>query len=853
MTNQEIAQEINNRIGNSPVPFDSVYSIALEIYQELGGDESQFDSVYSILLETLNVIDSGISAKVIDDSSISLTKTWSSSKIASELADAGFKVEIVTELPSVGDPHTIYFILKQDSSVGDVYDEWMYINNNWEMVGNTQIDLSDYATIANVDASLALKADKTYVDSSLALKQDVISDLASIRSGAALGATALQSVPAEYVTDTELSAALANKVNKADYTIGVTQSSPGAALELDLSALNSATTDGVYSIVVKTDLLTGVEEFVGFGQVAVINSQEMSGTLQAIKITYNAEATKTAEITRLSVDGVNWQEVNFINAVIDDVQPQYGAMPWSTYSARKIRELLAAKQDVISDLATIRSGAALGATSLQSVPSEYITDSELDASLANYATNASLATKQDTLTAGSNITISGNTISATDTTYVAGEGIEISGNTISATGGNAIEDASVLPDAVENKSKLFRLESDDNVYVSELKSRTSTTTNRLPDEQQIDKAYLYDGGDVMYYKGNWKIILFDGEVDCYGWLKYNNNNEWFLYVTQDDAEHSTENTKMFYFYTDEVDGVDFENHTVTYDDSIEEYQWKDANTISDDGSRVIPATYNAPEANQIGNAYFNDGDSYYYNGVEYTLNYTDGVSIKAYGWVYEGDTSPSLYTPKKASEIYYQNIYNGQIITGKYTDAVVYFIDYETYPIVNNTITLDYPSSEAENAIRDYQIMYIPQLNAPDSEQFGVAQIELDDTIYTYLGEGDYIDTDGVHKTLYGWKIGNTYIGSILPAEEIYGRYIDNHLTTTIEIYRLRDEVIDNGDGTYTLEDRWDQYSNYSESFYLYNFVKYQRTVVTEEWDWLPLTDNATDEDIDAMFASSIA
>jgi len=154
MTNQEIAQEINNRIGNSPVPFDSVYSIALEIYQELGGEESQFDSVYSILLETLNVIDSGISAKVIDDSSISLTKTWSSSKISTELANAGFDVEIVTELPSVGDHHTIYFILKQDSSTGDYYDEWMYIDGNWEMVGNTQIDLSDYATIDYVDEKI---------------------------------------------------------------------------------------------------------------------------------------------------------------------------------------------------------------------------------------------------------------------------------------------------------------------------------------------------------------------------------------------------------------------------------------------------------------------------------------------------------------------------------------------------------------------------------------------------------------------------------------------------------------------------------------------------------------------------
>ena len=43
--------------------------------------------------------------------------------------------------------------------------------------------------------------------------------------------------------------------------------------------------------------------------------------------------------------------------------------------------------------------------------------------------------KQNTLTAGVNISISGNTISATDTTYTAGTGISISNNVISATGG----------------------------------------------------------------------------------------------------------------------------------------------------------------------------------------------------------------------------------------------------------------------------------------------------------------------------------------------------------------------------------------------------------------------------------
>ena len=49
--------------------------------------------------------------------------------------------------------------------------------------------------------------------------------------------------------------------------------------------------------------------------------------------------------------------------------------------------------------------------------------------------------KQDKLTAGTNIQISGNTISATDTIYTAGEGITIEDNVISATGG--------LPDVID--------------------------------------------------------------------------------------------------------------------------------------------------------------------------------------------------------------------------------------------------------------------------------------------------------------------------------------------------------------------------------------------------------------------
>lgn len=85
-SNIEIAQEISNRIGTAPVPFDSVYSIALQIYNELGGEPTQFDNVYSILLATLPLVEGGIASKVIDDNIVTTVKTWSSSKINSELS-----------------------------------------------------------------------------------------------------------------------------------------------------------------------------------------------------------------------------------------------------------------------------------------------------------------------------------------------------------------------------------------------------------------------------------------------------------------------------------------------------------------------------------------------------------------------------------------------------------------------------------------------------------------------------------------------------------------------------------------------------------------------------------------------
>lgn len=62
---------------------------------------------------------------------------------------------IVSTLPTSNiDNNTIYMIAKSTSGINDAYNEFMYINNSWELVGSTETDLSDYYTQSDVDTLL---------------------------------------------------------------------------------------------------------------------------------------------------------------------------------------------------------------------------------------------------------------------------------------------------------------------------------------------------------------------------------------------------------------------------------------------------------------------------------------------------------------------------------------------------------------------------------------------------------------------------------------------------------------------------------------------------------------------------
>lgn len=88
------------------------------------------------------------------------SETYNKSEVDTLIANVNsFNVEIVQSLPTTDiDLHTIYLVPKTGSGT-DVYNEYIYINNNWELIGNTAVDLSNYYTKSETDTLLNGKAD----------------------------------------------------------------------------------------------------------------------------------------------------------------------------------------------------------------------------------------------------------------------------------------------------------------------------------------------------------------------------------------------------------------------------------------------------------------------------------------------------------------------------------------------------------------------------------------------------------------------------------------------------------------------------------------------------------------------
>lgn len=101
---------------------------------------------------------------------------------------------------------------------GGSYDDtalWNALENKVDKVNGKELSSNDYTDADKQKLAGLQNYDDTELRTAIQGKQNTIADLESIRSGASLGATALQSVPATYATKTDVANAIAEAVTNA--------------------------------------------------------------------------------------------------------------------------------------------------------------------------------------------------------------------------------------------------------------------------------------------------------------------------------------------------------------------------------------------------------------------------------------------------------------------------------------------------------------------------------------------------------------------------------------------------------------------------------------------------------------
>lgn len=96
-------------------------------------------------------IDSTISASSTNDSTAG-SKAVYDFVTAAIAGVTGFHAEIVSALPQTGETNILYLAAKASAAGGNGYDEYLYINGAWELIGSTDIDLSGYVQASEMHA-----------------------------------------------------------------------------------------------------------------------------------------------------------------------------------------------------------------------------------------------------------------------------------------------------------------------------------------------------------------------------------------------------------------------------------------------------------------------------------------------------------------------------------------------------------------------------------------------------------------------------------------------------------------------------------------------------------------------------
>ena len=137
------------------------------------------------------------------------TKTEIDNKIS---AIPKFSIEVVSQLPTEDISDTTVYLVPSQSEPSDIYKEYIYVNNSWELLGIQKVDLSNYYTKSEVDSLLSNKVDSSTLTNNYYNKTSVDSLLSNKVDSSTL--------TTNYYNKTSVDSLLANKANKVTIETG---------------------------------------------------------------------------------------------------------------------------------------------------------------------------------------------------------------------------------------------------------------------------------------------------------------------------------------------------------------------------------------------------------------------------------------------------------------------------------------------------------------------------------------------------------------------------------------------------------------------------------------------------------
>lgn len=101
----------------------------------------------------------------LDDIKINKHDTYNKQQIDELISSIeNVSIKVVEDLPEIGQTNIIYFVHRPDPEFDDLYNEYIWENNQYELIGNTLIDLSDYITNDNLSNILTEYCTKEEID-----------------------------------------------------------------------------------------------------------------------------------------------------------------------------------------------------------------------------------------------------------------------------------------------------------------------------------------------------------------------------------------------------------------------------------------------------------------------------------------------------------------------------------------------------------------------------------------------------------------------------------------------------------------------------------------------------------------